>query len=340
MRETWTNPGFNPATNAGDLAVLTLADALPGESVIPMAETGDEAYAPGTAAVVYGWGDTTGNSDYASSLRSAKVSVLPDAACAQAYQGAATARTTPQRCSARANCSAGTTHARATAAGRWWPVGGSSDWCPGGTAAPGQAARGCTRGSPPRSAGCRKAAERHHHAGTRTGGPLGGAARRQVRDLALARRGCEVSVLFLFGGLGLHSREPVRLILYFRGDLLEFRLELATVVGAEEQFTAADQDDAQICLGAATVTAVCCGQRARGGQNSSHVASSLARRAVVPGSTSNQAENVPARGFSSKLLLEMAVCCRLAANVPYCGALRFRVACLGGILPAGLPVCS
>ncbi|MEU2672111.1 serine protease [Streptomyces sp. NPDC007164] len=87
VRETWTNPGFNPATNAGDLAVLTLADALPGKSVIPMAETGDEAYAPGTAAVVYGWGDTTGNSDYASSLRSAKVSVLPDTACAQAYPG-------------------------------------------------------------------------------------------------------------------------------------------------------------------------------------------------------------------------------------------------------------
>ncbi|MEU9460568.1 S1 family peptidase [Streptomyces sp. NPDC088394] len=87
VRETWTNPGFNPATNAGDLAVLTLADALPGKSVIPMAETGDEAYAPGTEAVVYGWGDTTGNSDYASSLRSAKVSVLPDAACAQAYPG-------------------------------------------------------------------------------------------------------------------------------------------------------------------------------------------------------------------------------------------------------------
>lgn len=87
VRETWTNPGFNPATNAGDLAVLTLAEALPGKSVIPMAETGDEAYAPGTAAVVYGWGDTTGNSDYASSLRSAKVSVLPDTACAQAYPG-------------------------------------------------------------------------------------------------------------------------------------------------------------------------------------------------------------------------------------------------------------
>ncbi|MEU6925398.1 MULTISPECIES: serine protease [unclassified Streptomyces] len=87
VRETWTNPGFNPATNAGDLAVLTLADALPAKSAIPMAESGDAAYAPGTEAVVYGWGDTTGNSDYASSLRSAKVSVLSDTACAQAYPG-------------------------------------------------------------------------------------------------------------------------------------------------------------------------------------------------------------------------------------------------------------
>lgn len=87
VRETWTNPGFNPATNAGDLAVLTLADGLPAKSAIPMAESGDAAYAPGTEAVVYGWGDTTGNSDYASSLRSAKVSVLSDTACAQAYPG-------------------------------------------------------------------------------------------------------------------------------------------------------------------------------------------------------------------------------------------------------------
>ncbi len=110
-----------------------------------------------------------------------------------------------------------------------------------------------------------------------------------------------VSAVLGFGIGSRSGREPLGLILYFRGDLLEFRLELATVVGAEEQFTAAQQDDAQICLGAATVASVSGRQRGRGCQNSSHVASSLARRAVVPGSTSNQAENVPARGFSSKL---------------------------------------
>ncbi|MGW0937606.1 S1 family peptidase [Streptomyces sp. NPDC002666] len=84
---TWVNPGFDAATNSGDVAVLTLAEALPEQSVIPMAGAGDSAYAPDTAAVVYGWGDTTGNGDYASSLRSAKVTVLPDSSCEQAYPG-------------------------------------------------------------------------------------------------------------------------------------------------------------------------------------------------------------------------------------------------------------
>ncbi|MFJ9679569.1 S1 family peptidase [Streptomyces sp. NPDC101194] len=87
VQKAWSNPGFDPVTNAGDLAVLTLADALPAKSVVPMAESGDGAYTPGTGAVVYGWGDTTGNGDYASSLHAAKVSVLPDSLCAQAYPG-------------------------------------------------------------------------------------------------------------------------------------------------------------------------------------------------------------------------------------------------------------
>ncbi|MCX5143405.1 MULTISPECIES: trypsin-like serine protease [unclassified Streptomyces] len=84
---TWVNPGFDATTNSGDVAVLTLAEALPEQSVIPMAPAGDSAYDSGTAAVVYGWGDTTGNGDYATSLRSAKVTVLPDSSCEQAYPG-------------------------------------------------------------------------------------------------------------------------------------------------------------------------------------------------------------------------------------------------------------
>lgn len=87
VREVWVNPGYDPATNGGDLAVLTLARALPQSSVIPMAPAGHEAYRPGTAAAVYGWGDTTGSGAYASVLRSARVRVLPDGECARAYPG-------------------------------------------------------------------------------------------------------------------------------------------------------------------------------------------------------------------------------------------------------------
>ncbi|MFJ8669549.1 serine protease [Streptomyces sp. NPDC093600] len=85
ISRTWVDPGYNPSTNAGDLAVLTLATALPASYVIATARPGDRAEAPGTPAEVYGWGDVSGNGTYASALRSAPVEVLPDEACERAY---------------------------------------------------------------------------------------------------------------------------------------------------------------------------------------------------------------------------------------------------------------
>ncbi|MFJ4841454.1 S1 family peptidase [Streptomyces sp. NPDC088746] len=87
VRSTWVNPGYDPHTNAADLAVLTLAGTLPKGSVIPMAGAGNAAYEPGTEATVYGWGDTTGYGAYASGLRAATVRVLADTDCARAYPG-------------------------------------------------------------------------------------------------------------------------------------------------------------------------------------------------------------------------------------------------------------
>ncbi|MEE1751644.1 S1 family peptidase [Streptomyces sp. SP18CS02] len=83
----WTSPAYDPASNAGDLAVLTLATALPRTYVIPVAGPGDPAYRPGTAASVYGWGDTTGGGSFAEGLRAARVQVLPDDVCGRAYPG-------------------------------------------------------------------------------------------------------------------------------------------------------------------------------------------------------------------------------------------------------------
>ncbi|WP_329333873.1 serine protease [Streptomyces sp. NBC_00663] len=87
VRATWVNPGYDPATNAGDFAVLSLAKPLPRDSVITMAADGDTAYEPGTDATVYGWGDISGSGDYAHSLRAARLHVLSDGLCQQAYPG-------------------------------------------------------------------------------------------------------------------------------------------------------------------------------------------------------------------------------------------------------------
>ena len=159
-----------------------------------------------------------------------------------------------------------------------------------------------------------------------------------LRPPVRARRRCDVSALLLdrrCRGVGQSSG----LVLYFRSDLLQFGRELAPVMRAEEQFAATDEDDAQVCLGAAAVAAIGGRQWARGGQNSSHVASSLARRAVVPGSTSNQAENVPADGFSSKTGLGVTGCYRLAANRSHLRQMSLVVLLLllSTLVPAGLP---
>ncbi|WP_309051278.1 serine protease [Streptomyces sp.] len=85
ISHTWVAPDYDPTTNSGDLAVLTLASPLPASYVIGVARPGDAAHAPGTPADVYGWGDTSGNGSYTSTLRTARVEVLPDAACERAY---------------------------------------------------------------------------------------------------------------------------------------------------------------------------------------------------------------------------------------------------------------
>ncbi|MER7741287.1 serine protease [Streptomyces sp. NPDC096538] len=87
VRAIWVNPEYDGATNSGDFAVLSLAEPLPATSVIGMAGAGDPAYRSGTAATVYGWGDTTGSGSYAGSLHGARVRVQPDALCEQAYPG-------------------------------------------------------------------------------------------------------------------------------------------------------------------------------------------------------------------------------------------------------------
>ncbi|MFC7302689.1 S1 family peptidase [Streptomyces monticola] len=89
VQGVWTNAEYDSFTNAGDVAVLTLARPLPASAVIPMAGPDDAAYEPGMTASVFGWGDTTGAGNYARTLRAARVKVLPDGICEEAYPGSA-----------------------------------------------------------------------------------------------------------------------------------------------------------------------------------------------------------------------------------------------------------
>ncbi|RVU28350.1 serine protease [Streptomyces antnestii] len=89
VRHIWVNPDYDPETNSGDVAVITLETPLPGRYVIPMAASGDAAYKVGTGAEVYGWGDTSGTGDYSNTLRAADVHVLGDSVCKEAYPGSA-----------------------------------------------------------------------------------------------------------------------------------------------------------------------------------------------------------------------------------------------------------
>ncbi|MFJ2115763.1 S1 family peptidase [Streptomyces sp. NPDC087850] len=87
VRSVRIDPAYEPGGNASDLAVLTLAAGLPEGYVIPPAEPGGSATAPGAPAAVYGWGDTSGSGEYAGALRSVSVTVLADSECEHAYPG-------------------------------------------------------------------------------------------------------------------------------------------------------------------------------------------------------------------------------------------------------------
>ncbi|MFE0389596.1 serine protease [Streptomyces bungoensis] len=87
VKDVRINPRYDADANTGDFAVLTLDTPLPQSAVVPMAPAGDAAYAPGTQAMVSGWGDTTGDGAYARRLHAAHVRVLGDEACTRAYPG-------------------------------------------------------------------------------------------------------------------------------------------------------------------------------------------------------------------------------------------------------------
>ena len=139
----WVNPDYDSWTNAGDIAVLTLAERAPASAVDPDGRAGRPGV-PRRAATAR---STAGGTPRGRATmrhgcgRHASVCCRTRSA-RRPTRGARTARTGRLHAVRRGAPAAGGTPARETAEGRWWRRGGWSGWCPGGPAAVRRAARG------------------------------------------------------------------------------------------------------------------------------------------------------------------------------------------------------
>jgi secreted trypsin-like serine protease len=83
VKSVWRHPDYQDVTKGDDVAVLTLAEPLPGET-LPLVDANDTAsYAPGTEATVLGWGRTAEGANPSPALRQVQVPIETDAECAR-----------------------------------------------------------------------------------------------------------------------------------------------------------------------------------------------------------------------------------------------------------------
>ncbi|MFB9907514.1 S1 family peptidase [Allokutzneria oryzae] len=85
VTKVWQHPNYRGVTQGDDVAVLTLDRNLPYKT-LPLATTANnDLYATGTVAKTLGWGDTTGNGTYSSTLNQVDVPLTSDKTCAAGY---------------------------------------------------------------------------------------------------------------------------------------------------------------------------------------------------------------------------------------------------------------
>ncbi|GAA1272615.1 serine protease [Saccharothrix xinjiangensis] len=85
LNEVWVHPDYVAADRGADVAVLTLRERVP-QQPLPLAGPEDgELYAPGTEALVLGWGRTSEQGSLSRYLLAASVPVMSDKDCSAAY---------------------------------------------------------------------------------------------------------------------------------------------------------------------------------------------------------------------------------------------------------------
>jgi secreted trypsin-like serine protease len=86
VSDIWVNPDYE-VSGTGDVAVITLAEELPYDTLPYVAPTDTDVYAAGTTTTILGWGTTTENGSSSDQLLTAEVPTTSDEDCAAAYGG-------------------------------------------------------------------------------------------------------------------------------------------------------------------------------------------------------------------------------------------------------------
>lgn len=85
VTRVWVHPSYTSASRGKDVAVLTLATAMPYTPARYVTAGETDVYAAGTVARILGWGSTSYGGRPSAQLRTATVPVVADADCARAY---------------------------------------------------------------------------------------------------------------------------------------------------------------------------------------------------------------------------------------------------------------
>jgi secreted trypsin-like serine protease len=86
VRRVWIPEEYTSVSDGADVAVLTLRESLPYRTIRVATDDDGDLYRPGTEATVFGWGRTSENGRSSPILREARLPVMSDSDCEDAYR--------------------------------------------------------------------------------------------------------------------------------------------------------------------------------------------------------------------------------------------------------------
>jgi secreted trypsin-like serine protease len=85
VSEIWVHPDFADVRSGADVAVLTLEEPMPYDTINLATPDETDLYEPGAAATILGWGRTAADGEPSRFLLKAEVPMIADASCQKSY---------------------------------------------------------------------------------------------------------------------------------------------------------------------------------------------------------------------------------------------------------------